>query len=363
MDTNNRVLVAMSGGVDSSVTAYLLKRQGYECVGATMRLIADELLATECGVGESTCCSKRDIDDARAVAAQLGIPHLIVDLQDEFADEVVNPFVDDYLQGRTPNPCIECNRHLKFEHLLSLAEEIGCDRIATGHYARIESTGDGLPMLLRGSDPGKDQSYVLHVLTPEQLQHTLFPLGALTKQEVREVAEWLGFGNARKGDSQDICFIPDGDYASFIERYTEHRLEPGDILDTHGNVIGRHDGAARFTIGQRKGIGVALGKPVYVCAKDMTANTVTVGTREHLMTDGCIVDRWNTIAPNVGFPCAVQVKTHYRQKPLPAVISRTSDSAVMIEYDDPHVAAVPGQSAVAYLGDRVIGGGIIRSPF
>ena len=360
-----KVLVAMSGGVDSSVAALLLQQQGYECCGVTMDLVERSLLDDGSGnVASSKCCSLDDFKDATEVAMRLGIPHDVINMKGEFGRLVVEPFVSAYREGRTPNPCIECNRHLKFDLLLELADKLGCTHIATGHYARIWSDGSRFH-LSRGADEGKDQAYVLHMLTQKQLARTLFPLGYLPKEKVRAIAKENGFSNAGKHDSEDICFIPDGDYAAFIERFTGKPNEPGDVLDLAGEVIGHHRGAACYTIGQRKGLGVALGQPAYVCDKDMEANTVTLGPREALMSSGCTAGGFNWIwdKPPTGESMRCEVKTFYRQQPFAAELINLGNGNVLIVYEEPHQKAVPGQTVVAYDGDDVIGGGTIESWF
>ena len=273
-----RVLVGMSGGVDSSVTVLLLKEQGYDCVGATMELMGS---------------SPENIEDARQTAGRLGISHHVLGFADAFEEKVVRRFVEAYERGETPNPCVDCNRFLKFGLLYQKARELGCDLIATGHYAQVLEDGAGGFRLVKGADPGRDQSYVLYPIPREQLAHTLFPLGRLSKAEVRAIAEREGFPNARKGDSQDICFIPDGDYLSFMERYAGKTYPAGDILDQAGKVVGRHRGAAGLTIGQRRGVGVSSSGRIYVCAKCMADNTVTVGPEEALYSSGCMAKDWN----------------------------------------------------------------------
>ena len=363
-EARGKVLVAMSGGVDSSVAAHVLMQRGYECLGATMHLVDPGLRGLAPGT-ESGCCSLDDFRDATAVACSLGIPHEVLRCQAEFERDVVDPFVDGYLAGRTPNPCIECNRHLKFGLLMRYAADLGCTHVATGHYARIWRDGSGRYHLSRGADAGKDQAYVLYSLTQEQLAHTLFPLGDLGKDEVRALAAGLGLANAAKRDSEDICFVPDGDYAAFIERRLGRRADEGDVLDESGRVVGRHRGALRYTIGQRKGLGVALGHPVYVCGKDMERNTVTLGPRESLMSRGCLASGWNWIweEPAPGEPLECEVKTFYRQKPVPARVESLGGGAVHVGYAEPHQKAVPGQAVVAYRGDDVVGGGTVESWF
>jgi len=341
-----RVLVAMSGGVDSSVAVHVLLEQGFECVGATMLLHG------------SSAGSEQDVADARAAARRLGIEHRVYDLTAEFDRLVVAPFVRSYEQGRTPSPCVGCNRDLKFGALWECARELGCDRVATGHYARVERVG-ARHVLQRAADPGKDQSYMLCLLSQEQLGRAVFPLGGMRKAQVRELAERLGLGNAHKGDSQDICFVPGGDYFAFLEAYRGKAFEPGDIVTRDGRVVGRHRGAACCTIGQRKGLGVALREPVYVCGKDMATNTVVLGPVESLLATSCLVDEWNWIAEPAGEPLRAAVKTHYRHREQPATLVPLDAGRVRVEFDEPQRAMTPGQFAVAYVGDRVVGGGAI----
>lgn len=353
-----KALIAMSGGVDSSIAAKLIKDAGYECIGCTMKLYDNE----DIGVPKShTCCSADDIYDARDVAMANDIPYYVFNYKDAFCDKVINKFVDMYEKGTTPNPCIDCNRYMKFEKLHHRAEELGCDYIVTGHYARIEKENDKY-VLKKALDESKDQSYVLYNMTQEQLQHTLFPLGGLKKSEVREVAKESSFINADKPDSQDICFVPDGDYVKFLKNYTGKEYEPGDFVDKNGNVLGRHQGIVNYTIGQRKGLGIAFGKPMYVMRIDSANNTVVLGEDEDLYSRSFIVGDFNWIsidAPTGDITC--KVKSRYRQKEQPATVRVLDDGRVEITYDLPQRAITPGQAAVLYDGETVLGGGIIET--
>ena len=275
-----KALIAMSGGVDSSVAAWLMQQAGCECTGVTMRLTRNETLGQS---GFHTCCSERDIEDAAEVAFAMDIPYEVVDFTADFREKIIEKFIRVYEAGGTPNPCIDCNKYMKFDHLLRWADAHGIDYVVTGHYARVEQDeATGRWLLKKGLDENKDQSYVLYNLTQEQLAHVRLPLGGLHKSEVRAIAEQQHFVNARKHDSQDICFVPDGDYARFMEDFTGKHYPAGDFLDVGGKKVGTHSGAVRYTIGQRKGLGLAMGTPVYVCAKDMQANTVTVGPESEL---------------------------------------------------------------------------------
>lgn len=343
--SKSKALIAMSGGVDSSVAAYLAMAAGYNCVGATMQLLPCEVSSK----------------DAQAVADRLGIPFYALDFQQEFCAEVMDRFVADYEAGLTPNPCVVCNQKLKFGHLLEAAKKLDCDYLVSGHYARIfrnESTGRWL--LQKAVDANKDQSYFLYGLTQAQLSHILFPLGALTKVEAREIAEKQGFLNAKKKDSQDICFIPDGDYLSFMCRHTGKTYFPGDFLDQNGNVVGRHKGAVGYTLGQRKGLGLAMGEPVYVCGKDMENNTVTVGPNEALMHKTLRANNWfwHTI-PELTAPLRVFAKARSRMTEQSATVYPEENGFARVEFDEPQRAITPGQAVVLYDGDIVVGGGTI----
>lgn len=355
-----KALIAMSGGVDSSVAAYLTKKQGYTCMGAMMKLFDNSILAEN---QESSCCSLDDAEDARSVAHRLGFPFYVFNAKADFEEKVISKFIRCYECGATPNPCIDCNRHLKFDHLMRKAMELGCDYVVTGHYARIrrdEQTGRYL--LYRAADLSKDQSYVLSCLTQFQLAHTLFPLGDMSKSDARAIAEAQGFINARKHDSQDICFVPDGDYVAFMERHTGKKYPQGDFLDLSGKVVGRHQGAVSYTLGQRKGLGLAMGAPVYVCAKDMEKNTVTVGPNEALFHSTLIADEWNWFPfETLTAPLRVHAKARYNQPPQPATVYPGENGIARVVFDVPQRALTPGQAVVLYDGDLVIGGGTIQT--
>ena len=367
------VMAAMSGGVDSSVCAMLLQEAGYAVRGATMVLrdggAGRESAAAVSALGEHalcagpTCGSSRDVEDARAVCRRLGIPHDAVDLRDRFDAAVIRPFCDAYLGGRTPNPCIDCNRFLKFEALQQRRRAMGLDYVATGHYARRRwDAATERWQLLRARDKSKDQSYVLYHLTQDTLAHMLFPLGELTKGEVRELARARGFVTAEKPESQDICFVPDGDYAGFIEGHcgAAAAFEPGDIVNREGRVLGEHGGLVHYTIGQRKGIGVAASEPLYVLEKDLTANRLVVGFKDETLSRGVVARDVNLIGgESFAGSRAVQVKTHYRQRPVAATVEMSGDDELTVVFDELQSSAAPGQSAVLYDGDEVLGGGTI----
>ncbi len=355
-----KVMVGMSGGVDSSVAAMLLREQGCEVMGVTLKLFSDEDINAAQKEGK-TCCALSDVMDARSVAYRLGFEHIVFNFKDNFREHVMKQFADSYLCGRTPNPCIECNRHVKFDKMLRRALELGYDYIATGHYAVNEyDEASGRWLLKRPADRSKDQTYVLYSLTQEQLSHTLFPLGTLEKSQVRALAEGAGLVNSAKPDSQDICFVPDGDYAGFIKRFTGTDVPHGNFVDTQGNVLGEHKGIISYTVGQRKHLGISLGKPAYVVRKDVAANTVTLGTEADLYTKALIADDFNLISvPELTEPMRVTAKTRYSQKEQPAVVSCIGGGRYMIEFDEPQRAVTSGQSVVIYDGDIVVGGGTI----
>lgn len=351
-----KALIAMSGGVDSSVAALLALREGFECIGCTMRLFDSEAAGTE---EESGCCSLPDAEDARSVAFRLGMPFYAFNFTGEFRREVMEPFAAAYRRGLTPNPCIQCNRRLKFEKLLLRAKELGCTRLVTGHYART-AFEDGRWRLKKALDAERDQSYVLYMLTQEQLETVRFPLGGLTKARVREIAEENGFVTAAKPDSQDICFAPDGDYAAAIERITGSPSVPGDFVDEQGNVLGRHRGLDHYTVGQRRGLGLSFSRPMYVTALDSARNAVVLGEGEALFSREVRTSAFHWIAgePPAG-PVRCRAKIRYRHTEAPAEVYPQPDGSVHIEFDEPQRAATPGQAAVLYDGDEVLGGGTI----
>ncbi len=350
--TNKKVMVAMSGGVDSSVAALLLLREGYDCIGAMMKLFSPEQ------IGLSSL--PEDDRDAQGIAAQLGIPFSIHDCSAAFRQHVIDYFIQTYQNGGTPNPCVICNRTMKFGHLLEIARSEGCEAIATGHYARIEQSPDGRYLLRRATDEAKDQSYVLWQLTQDQLAHTILPLGDLQKSEIRALALENGFVNATRRDSQDICFIPDGDYVGFIERNCEQLPPCGSFINSEGQILGRHAGHLRYTIGQRKGLGIAFGKPTYVCAKNAEDNTVTLGDNEELFSRELVAHSINLIAcERITAPTRVQAKIRYKASAAPATVEQIDEDTVRVCFDEPQRAICPGQSVVLYVGDCVLGGGII----
>ena len=353
-----RALIAMSGGVDSSVAALLMQREGYNCEGVTMRLYRSGDLGLAC---HKSCCADRDAEDAAYVCFQLGMAHETLDLSGVFRATVIRRFAETYENGQTPNPCIDCNRFLKFQTLLDLALERGFDCLVTGHYARITRNGEtGRYELRKAMDESKDQSYVLYTLSQRQLAHLRLPLGALSKPEVRRLAEESGLITAEKGESQDICFVPDGDYAAFLERWTGKAWPPGDILDQSGAVLGKHRGAIRYTPGQRRGLGLPAGERVYVLDKDMQRNTVTVGPEIALYCTGLLAEDFHWLSvPEPAAPIRVSARTRYRQKEFSALARPLPGKRLALVFDAPQRAVSPGQAVVLYQGDLVLGGGRI----
>ncbi|MCD8218634.1 MAG: tRNA 2-thiouridine(34) synthase MnmA [Clostridiales bacterium] len=373
----------MSGGVDSSVAACLMKESGYDCIGATMKLFSNENVRengsrpaedvdvsknynrsalNDVGISrDHSCCSLEDVEDARSVARSLGMPYYVFNFAERFKETVIDTFVSAYENGRTPNPCIDCNRYLKFEKLFLRARELFCDYVVTGHYARIEQDETtGRFLLKKAVDDTKDQSYVLYSLTQEQLTHIKFPLGGLQKTQVRQIAEEHGFINAKKADSQDICFVQDGKYGEFIESYTGREYPKGNFVDRDGNILGQHNGIIRYTVGQRKGLGIAFGQPMYVKKIDPTANTVTLGTNKELFTSVLTAKDINLIsAERLDAPMRVKAKVRYRHKEQWATAEQLGEDTLRVIFDEPQRAITAGQAVVLYDGDVVVGGGTI----
>lgn len=356
--SKNRAIIAMSGGVDSSVAAYLMKQAGYECMGATMKLFNND----DAGVSrEKSCCSLEDVEDARSVAYKIGIPYHVFNFSDNFRKEVIERFICAYENGMTPNPCIDCNRYLKFDKLFLRAKELGYNYVVTGHYARIGYNEEtGRYELKKAVDEHKDQSYVLYTMTQEQLAHTLFPLGGMTKDEVRKVAEENGFVNAKKHDSQDICFVQGKGYAEFIEEYTKKKYPEGAFVDSDGNYLGTHKGIIRYTIGQRKGLGISFSEPKYVAGIDAEKNEVLLTGNEGLYSRTVRANNFNFISvPGISEPLEVTAKIRYGQQEKRAVAKQTDEGIIEIEFEEPQRAVTKGQAVVLYRGDIVVGGGTI----
>jgi tRNA-uridine 2-sulfurtransferase len=369
MPSSNTIAVAMSGGVDSSTVAAILHVNGYDVVGLTMQLWNQRRLAGRAGVPEAVhgrCCSLDDVYDARRVAETIGIPYYVVNHEDRFERDVVRPFVQEYLSGRTPIPCSLCNNHLKFDQLLTVAQQIGADAVATGHYARVEFDDQrGRWLLKRPTDRSKDQTYFLFGLTQEQLKRTLFPLGEMTKPEVRELARKHGLALAEKPDSQEICFVPGGDYKNFLDAYLAEQGESlpdtaGELVTTDGGVIGEHGGIHNFTVGQRKGLGVATGSPLYVLQIKGDTRQVVVGAKENLYSRTLLARRTNLISvDDLREPMQVSVKIRHRHEPAQATIEKTGTEEILVTFVQPQRAITPGQAAVFYDGEIVVGGGWI----
>lgn len=352
-NTPLRAMIAMSGGVDSSVAACLCVEQGFDCTGITMKLYSGEQ--------ESACCSLDDIEDARSVCRRLQIPYQVYNFTDSFEEQVIARFIRAYETGGTPNPCIDCNRYIKFEKLLQRARELQFDKVVTGHYARTAyDEGSGRFLLKKAVDVSKDQSYVLYSLTQEQLKMTYFPLGEMNKSQTRAKAEQLNLINAHKHDSQDICFVPDGNYAAFIERHTGKTYPCGDFTDEDGRVLGEHKGIIRYTIGQRKGLGLALPFPMYVKEKNLTENKVVLCRNEQLFSKELFAKDVNLIAVSaIDKPLHIKARVRYNQPEQPATVTQLDDNTLHVVFDEPQRAICTGQAVVLYDGDIVIGGGTI----
>lgn len=347
----------MSGGVDSSVAALLMKNQGFDCMGITMKLFHhDELHAN----AAHKCCSMDDIEDAKKVSADLSMEHEVMDFSDGFEEKIIGNFIEYYEKGWTPNPCINCNRYMKFDKLFQRAQELGYDYVVTGHYARVEyNQNTNRYELKKGLDPTKDQSYVLYTLSQEQLSHTLFPLGGMPKAQVRQLAEEYGFVTAHKQDSQDICFV-DGDYAEYIKAHTGRQYKAGNFVDREGNVLGRHKGIIHYTIGQRKGLGLSLKRPMFVCELRMDTNEVVLTEQEGLFSHTVIAENLNMISvDHIEGEMRVKAKIRYRQEEQWATARQVSEDCIEVVFDEPQRAVTKGQALVLYDGDVVVGGGTI----
>lgn len=355
---SSKVLIAMSGGVDSSVTAYLMKAAGHDCIGATMKLFYNE----DVGLSKNhSCCSVDDVADARAVATALDIPYYVFNFSERFKEEVLDKFVCCYENGITPNPCIECNRHLKFEYLYNRCKELGYEYVVTGHYATIShDVASGRYILRRAVDPAKDQSYVLYNMTQDQLAHTIFPLGVMTKATTRQIASEHGFINAKKHDSQDICFVPDGKYYNFIEQYTGKTYPEGNFVDEEGNILGRHKGIIRYTVGQRKGLGLSLKEPLYVKKVDIARNEIVLAPDKNLYSASLTATDINLISvASIDTPMRVKAKVRYRHTEQWATVTQPTPDTLHVQFDEPQRAITSGQAVVLYDGDIVVGGGTI----
>lgn len=358
--TGKKVVVGMSGGVDSSVAAYLLKKQGYEVIGVTMQIWQDEDEFTQEENGG--CCGLSAVDDARRVAQKLEIPYYVMNFKKEFKEHVMDYFAEEYLRGRTPNPCIACNRYVKWEALLKRSLEIGADYIATGHYAQIEQTPGGRYAIKNSVTAAKDQTYALYNLTQEQLKRTLMPVGAYTKEEIRAMAEEIGLMVAHKKDSQEICFIPDNDYAGFIDRECGKRVPPpGNFVSADGKILGTHKGITHYTVGQRKGLGIALGEPVFVKEIRPETNEVVLGANEDVFTNILYADHLNFMSlPDITGEIELKAKIRYSHAGSICKVIRTGEDEIRCEFKEPVRAVTPGQAVVLYDGEYVAGGGIIN---
>lgn len=353
-----KVVIGMSGGVDSSVAAYLLKQQGYDVTGIMMKLAPDN---PEYAENEGGCCSLSAVNDARRVADVLDIPFYVMNFKEPFKKNVVDVFVDEYFKGRTPNPCIECNRKIKFDEFMIKARAMGADYVATGHYARVEYQ-DGRYKLIKSEDDHKDQTYALYSLSQDQLAHTLMPCGEYSKTEIRAIAEKIGLEVFRKKDSQEICFIPDNNHGNYIARFSGREVKPGNFVDKYGNVLGTHKGIVYYTIGQRKGLGIALGRPVFVTDIIPERNEVVLGDESEIFQKTLIADRINLISmEKIEGEIQVEAKVRYSAKPAKAVLTQLGEDKIKLVFEEPQRAITKGQSVVIYRGNEVLGGGIIES--
>ena len=351
-----KAIIAMSGGVDSSVAAFLMKEQGYDIIGITLKLHSGNDI-----IEEQSCCTQQDILDAKAVCDRLNIEHRVVDLESNFKEYVIDRFIDSYISGGTPNPCVDCNRFIKFSKLLQIAKDEGFDYVVTGHYARVAYVKEsGRYVLKKGLDESKDQSYVLYSLTQDALEHIKLPLGELSKDRVREIAQENGFINASKKDSQDICFVPDGKYADFITQYTGKSFPDGDFVDLQGKVLGTHKGIIRYTIGQRKGLNLALPQSMYVCKKDVKENKVTLCLDHELFSSELVAEDVNFISiKELTEPIKVKAKIRYKHVEAEATLYPLSNGRVKLIFDEPQRAITSGQAVVMYQGNTVVAGGTI----
>lgn len=353
-----KVVVGMSGGVDSSVAAYLLKEQGYDVIGVTMQIWQDE--SQEQIEDNGGCCGITAVDDARRVAMQLDIPYYVMNFKNEFKKNVIDYFTDEYIHGRTPNPCIACNRHVKWESLLKRSLEIGADCIATGHYARIAQLENGRYAIRNSVTAKKDQTYALYNLTQEQLSHTLMPVGDYNKDEIRAIAEKIGIQVAHKPDSMEICFVPDNDYAGFITRETGYVSRPGNFVDLHGNILGTHKGIIHYTVGQRKGLGLAMGHPVFVVAIRPETNEVVIGENDDVFSTKLYANNINFMSVDkIEEPIRARAKIRYSHEGADCTIRMADDGLLECVFDEKQRAVTPGQALVIYDGDYVLGGGTI----
>jgi tRNA-specific 2-thiouridylase len=357
-----KVVAAMSGGVDSSVAAGLLKEQGYEVIGLTMNLFP---LSEEYCLDKDlkSCCGWGAVEDASRVASKLGIPHSVLNLKDSFEELVISNFIEEYSQGRTPNPCIRCNQFIKFDILLAKARKIGASFVATGHYAQIVRDPQSGPFALKkGQDKEKDQSYFLYTMTQDQLSQTLFPVGLFTKSEIRKKAHEWGLPVAERPESQEICFIPDNNYADFLKKRRPESLSPGPIVNTKGQVLGHHKGIIHFTVGQRRGLGIAASHPLYVLEINTSTNTVVVGPSDSLYKKKLICDQVNWISSDkIGSPLGIKARIRYKHREAAALLVPLDSDKIRVEFEKPQRAITPGQAVVFYAGDVILGGGIIIS--